>query len=174
MKILTNLEHNKNQSKEIIIDNLNTFPVNPVNGQMFYNTNNDIMYYWNGIEWIPIINKRFFQFSVARNGNVSSDQDLRRQNGTPTSDSPYVLAFDSVLVAFAANTKNSGTNETWIAQLLVNNVVVYELNINNSKKAYENNININLNAGDEIRFRVKIGSSGRISKPAMTAWFKEL
>jgi len=174
MQFISNIQHNQNQSEQIVIHNLATAPTSPIEGQMYQNTVDNIMYYYNGILWIPIRDKITFQLSVARNGTISSDQDLRRQNGTSTSNTPYILAFDCVLVAMAANTTRSGNNETWSAELFKNNTLEASLNIINNTKAYSMSYTNTFVAGDEIRFRANLGTSGDLIRPGITAWFREV
>jgi len=173
MKFLNNIDQNQNQNKNIVIDNLSTGHTTPVNGQMYYNTVDNTMYYYNGIIWLPL-GKKSFEFSVARNGNVTSTQDLRRQNGTPTSDTPYIIPFACKLIAMSANTNRTGNNETWTFDLWKNNVSEATLSISNALKSYSTSYTNTFIAGDEIRFRAIIGTSGTLVKPGGTAWFLEI
>jgi len=118
---------------------------------------------------------RSFQFSVARNSsNVNSSQDLRRQNGTTTNNSPYIIAFPCELTAISAGSRQ-GTNETWTAEIYKNGSSVASLAISNTDKAYSDSYSgINFVAGDEIRMRFTLGSSGAVAYPGITAWFKEI
>lgn len=55
MNYLVNLNLNKNELQNAKIQNLATAPSNPVDGQIYYNTTDDIMYYYNGTKWVPIV-----------------------------------------------------------------------------------------------------------------------
>ena len=51
MKILTNLDLNKNELQNARVQNLATAPQNPVEGQIYYNTTDKIIYQWDGEAW---------------------------------------------------------------------------------------------------------------------------
>lgn len=55
MDYLVNLNLNKNELQNAKIQNLAAAPSNPTNGQIYYNTADDVMYYYNGTKWVPII-----------------------------------------------------------------------------------------------------------------------
>ena len=50
-KFLTNLDLVKNQILNVALHNLASAPSSPVEGQLYYNTVDDIPYYWDGTAW---------------------------------------------------------------------------------------------------------------------------
>ena len=51
MKVLTNLDLNKNELQNARIQNLATAPSNPEEGQIYYNTTDKKVYKWDGVQW---------------------------------------------------------------------------------------------------------------------------
>lgn len=51
-KVLVNLDLSKNQVLNIALHNLAAAPSSPVQGQIYYNTTDKVVYYWDGTQWI--------------------------------------------------------------------------------------------------------------------------
>lgn len=51
MKYLTNLDLNRNELQNARLQNLATPPSNPVEGQVYYNTTDKMVYKWDGVQW---------------------------------------------------------------------------------------------------------------------------
>lgn len=54
MKYLTNIDLNKNQLQNAVIQTLAVAPTSPVMGQVYYNTVDKLMYQYNGTEWTAV------------------------------------------------------------------------------------------------------------------------
>ena len=50
---VTDINLNKNELQNARVQNLSTAPSAPVTGQVYYNTTDNILYFWNGTEFIP-------------------------------------------------------------------------------------------------------------------------
>ena len=53
-KVLVNLDLTKNQVLNIALHNLASAPSSPVQGQIYYNTTDKAVYYWDGTSWISV------------------------------------------------------------------------------------------------------------------------
>ena len=53
-KVLVNLDLTKNQVLNIALHNLASAPSSPVQGQIYYNTTDKAVYYWDGLAWVSV------------------------------------------------------------------------------------------------------------------------
>jgi hypothetical protein len=53
-KVLVNLDLSKNQVLNIALHNLASAPSSPVQGQIYYNTTDKAVYYWDGTSWVSV------------------------------------------------------------------------------------------------------------------------
>lgn len=53
-KVLVNLDLTKNQVLNIALHNLASAPSSPVQGQIYYNTTDKVIYYWDGTQWVSV------------------------------------------------------------------------------------------------------------------------
>lgn len=95
MKYLTNLDLNKNELQNVRIQNLATAPENPVEGQIYYNTVDKVIYQWDGTAWktvggdLPIASPDVLGgvmvgdgLYVNTNGVLSTDIQTIKRNGS--------------------------------------------------------------------------------------------
>jgi hypothetical protein len=93
-KFLVSIDLNKNELQNAVIQNLATNPATPADGQIYYNTSDDTLYFWNGTAWINVVQQAeilydtFANRPVAATGNTgalffATDQNLLYfSNGT--------------------------------------------------------------------------------------------
>ena len=100
MNYLTNLNLNKNELQNARIQNLATAPQNPVEGQIYYNTTDKMVYKYDGVQWsamgsaytLPVATSSVLGgvkigdgVSVDANGVLSTDIQTIKVNGTAQS-----------------------------------------------------------------------------------------
>lgn len=85
-KILSNADFFKNEVKSIVIDKLTDDPSNPVAGQMYFNTSDNILFGYNGNEWKNLM-------AVSDTGTTDYDALSNKPfiNLTGEASSPIVL-----------------------------------------------------------------------------------
>lgn len=93
---------------------------------------------------------QIFTYSAARNNQNASNIYLRGPNGVPTNQAGFMITFDSTIIAIGATSSNSAT---WTAEVRKNNLITPEtsLNVIASTSGLINNLNINVNEGDELQ-----------------------
>ena len=54
MDYLTNINLNKNELQNAVIQNLSVSPSNPKTGQIYFNTTDNLLYQYDGTSWVPV------------------------------------------------------------------------------------------------------------------------
>lgn len=108
-----------------------------------------------------------FCFDAARNFTASNIY-LCSGNGTPTNVSPFILPFNSTIIAISASSDGA---ETWTAEVRKSGTLISgaSLSISAAASAYDDSYNINVDQGDGLQFYCN-GTS--ITRPRMTVWLK--
>jgi hypothetical protein len=90
-------------------------------------------------------------FSGGRQGNSISNVYLRGPGGTPMNQSGYVVPFDFKVVGLSLATAGV---ESWTFEVRKNNnpAPIASLTVVGAERAYDNSIDVDCDAGDELQF----------------------
>jgi hypothetical protein len=122
-KFLVSIDLNKNELQNAVIQNLATAPATPLDGQIYYNTSDDTLYFWNGTAWINVVQQAEILYDTFSNrptaaaGNTgalffATDQNLLYfSNGSAWSQ---VSAFGNATATTSyGDTANNGSANTY-------------------------------------------------------------
>jgi hypothetical protein len=71
-KFLVSIDLNKNELQNAVIQNLATAPATPLDGQIYYNTSDDTLYFWNGSAWINVVQQAEILYNTFSNRPVAA------------------------------------------------------------------------------------------------------
>lgn len=96
-KFLVDLDLNKNELQNVVIQNLATAPTDPKKGQHYFNTTDNIEYVWNGTAWVNALSQ----------GNYTFTSGISESNRTVTLDKATTSALGGVVVGTNINVNSS-------------------------------------------------------------------
>lgn len=120
------------------------------------------------------IELKSYSLPCARNANISSNQALRRQNGTFISNNPYIIPYDSILTDATAENNPNDLSDNWDLEVEVNGIVVLSITVpGGDHKVTANGLNIAVSSGDEVVIFFR-NASGAVNRPGGVLYFKEV
>jgi hypothetical protein len=134
-KMLVNLDLSKNQILNVALQNLSSPPGSPVQGQIYYNTGDKAIYYWDGTAWINVsgdISAVLAGAGLTGGGTSGSvTLDVNVDNATIEINSDIVRVKDLGITTAKLNdgavtTIKIGANQVTLAKLaqIANNTVI--------------------------------------------------
>jgi hypothetical protein len=134
-KMLVNLDLSKNQILNVALQNLSSPPGSPVQGQIYYNTGDKAIYYWDGTAWINVsgdISAVLAGAGLTGGGTSGSvTLDVNVDNATIEIDNDIVRVKDLGITTAKLNdgavtTIKIGANQVTLAKLaqIANNTVI--------------------------------------------------
>jgi hypothetical protein len=134
-KMLVNLDLSKNQILNVALQNLSSPPGSPVQGQIYYNTGDKAIYYWDGTAWINVsgdISAVIAGAGLTGGGTSGSvTLDVNVDNATIEIDNDIVRVKDLGITTAKLNdgavtTIKIGANQVTLAKLaqIANNTVI--------------------------------------------------
>lgn len=108
-----------------------------------------------------------FTITGARNGNNSTDRDLKRGD-VFFNQTPAIIPYDCTLIGITCATDGV---ETWEAHVYKNGSSITFIPVTAQDSAIIQGLNIDFSAGDEVRLRQE-NAVGNIARPAIKAYFE--
>ena len=111
VKFLHNIDLNKNQLQNAVIQPLATAPSSPNEGQIYWNTVDELLYIYDGEDWVPVGDVHTIEAnSININGTVSASLSSATNN-------PPLLEVNET--DDGANTGGNGENDHGVVDLRV-------------------------------------------------------
>lgn len=96
-KFLTDIDFNKNEAQNMVMQNLATAPANPIAGQHYFNTTDSTEYVWDGTQWLDALSQgTTYTFSTG----------LTEASGTVTLNQATSSALGGVIVGTNISVSN--------------------------------------------------------------------
>lgn len=127
---MVSLDLNKNQILNVALQNLATPPANPVSGQIYFNTQDDVPYIWDGSAWLNL--------SEGSVTSVTAGQGLVPGSGSSASDPILDVNVDNVTLEINADTvriKDLGVSAAKLANNAVTTAKILNSNVTTIKLA---------------------------------------
>ena len=106
-------------------------------------------------------------FPACRNASLSTDQALRRQNGTFIDACPYSVPYDGEIYAVTAENNSSSNAQSWELQVEINGVVSAPLTTTvgvGLRDAQQDGLSVSISQGDDIVIFFR-NASGAVANP---------
>lgn len=81
------VDFNQNELRNATFQRLITEPISPVEGQIYYNTVENKVYYWNNVEWVPFSDKNYVHTQSTPSSSWSISHNLNKKPSVTVIDS---------------------------------------------------------------------------------------